>query len=222
MELVVPDDPTAAARLRLWRFRERVTFDRFKLSFELINKRDGAHFPVISAILGHEPKLSLAKYAADILAWQAVLFKHLKSGSVAREDANLITNQQFIEQFVPAADQRHALAVLEKYCIAFNATITQPNPLIECAPNIFSDDGNVDLYQATGTSADEAGSDMNLQTSIAFSLPNRQKKRVEQQKDGDWTVGDEFVDPRGLCTISILDFLQVSGRPATCCLLPAQ
>lgn len=215
MELVLPCDPAAAARTKLWRFRKRVTFERFKACFELINSRADSHYPVISAVLKYESRLSLVKYAADIIVWQAVLFKYLKSGSITREEASLITNKQFIEQYVPSADQRHAFAKLENYCVAFNATITQPDPLFECAPNIFAHHGKVDLYQDKGVGMDVVGSDMNLQTSIAFSLPNRQKKRVEQLVDGKWTIGDEFVDPRGLCTISILDFLQVNGPHAS-------
>ena len=204
-------DRAAAARLQLWRFRESVTFQRFKTSFELINKRAESQFPVIAAVLKYEHRLSLVKYTADILAWQALLFKYLKSGSISRDEAAKITNSDFIENLIPPEEQQHAFEVLDRFCIAFNATITQPDPLIECAPNIFVFRGEVDLHQARGETVAGLSSSMTRDTTLPFSLPNRNKKSVENfnSKTGKWGMVEEFIDPRGLCTISILNFLQV-------------
>ena len=218
MELLNLDqlpDRAAAARLQLWRFRESVTFQRFKTSFELINKRTESQFPVIAAVLKYEHRLSLVKYTADIFAWQALLFKYLKSGSVNRQEAAETTNAYFIDNMVPQEEQQHAFEVLDRFCVAFNATITQPDPLIECAPNIFVFRGEVDLQQARGETVAGLSNSMTRHTALSFSLPNRNKKSSENFNSitGKWGMVEEFVDPRGLCTIAILNFLQVC--PAT-------
>lgn len=163
---------------------------------------------MISAVLKNLDSLPLIKYAVDILEWHSILFGIFKPGSLSRADANSISNAQVITQ-LPLDDRENAKKVLFKYCVAFNSTLTLPGNLRECADNIFIDKrtGNVDLLsgQEVTSSADKSGFElfsklpergMLPSTSIAFSLPNSLKD------------GNEFVDPRSLCTLFIIERLQ--------------
>jgi hypothetical protein len=76
------------------------------------------------------------------------------------------------------------------------ATITQPGNLRECADNIFVNrtTGEVDLACTKG---EQPAMRMSPTAPLAFSMPNSLKD------------GNEFVDPRSLCTLFILDRLKV-------------
>lgn len=200
MELSAPPNPAARKRLQLWRYREDISFDQFFQAFERLGRRR-AMFPVTSAVLGQEPRLSLIKYTADILEWQGLLLQHLKPSSLDRSEALGITNEDFVENIVPEKDRAYAREVLRKYCVAFNRTFHcfPGEPLYECAANIFSPEGNP-----------ESWIEMAPGESVAFALPNRKKKADEGFSiNGRFVMQDVFVEPRNLCSIFILDKLQV-------------
>lgn len=197
-ELSLPADLARAARIQLWRYRESVTFDRFSSSFSLLGRKRSL-YPVITAVLKLEPKLSVIKYVADVFAWQALLFKYLKPGNVTRDEAVGISHAAFIQTFVPPEEREQAHQVMQKFCAAFNATIHMfPGvPLCECADNIFAPEGRSAVHMHPGES-------------VAFALPNRSKRRVEMMgKGGRWITADEFMEPRNLCSVFILEQLQV-------------
>ncbi len=173
-------------------FHERVTFEDFRRLF--VWTRNGVKYPVIDAVLKNEESLPLIKYAVDILAWQAVVFKVIKSGSITREEAGLITNADVVLRIESIKSRMQAQAVLDKFVVAFNSTITLPGNLLQCATNIFvTQAGVVDLGCSEGASAPRSMSESEC---IAFALPNSLQN------------GLEFVDPRGLCTIFILNKLK--------------
>ena len=77
--------------------------------------------------------------------------------------------------------------------IAFVAVVVS-----ECADNIFvSPSGEVDLACSGGKATPVAMSPL---SPLAFALPNTLKS------------GNEFMDPRNLCTVFILEQLQVVGN----------
>lgn len=199
MELGPPLDPVRLQMGTLWRFHERVTFEEFSRLF-LINKANSLEFPIIDVVLKNESQLPLIKFATDILAWHAVIFKVLKPGSVTREQAGSITNEELISRFESEEERCEASAVLDRFCVAFNSTITLPGNLKGCAPNIYvSSTGEIDL----GAFQSSIRTVMNRAAPIAFSIPNSLQ------------IGLEFVDPRGLCTIFILDSLRVRFTSTT-------
>ena len=126
----------AAARAQLWRHREIAIFEKFERRF--INKASNAkEFPVIAALLKHERSLHLIKYAADILEWQATVFRVFRPGSITRAEAASMTNADVIGG-IPEGEQRNqAKDALARFCKAFNATIVLPGYLRECAKNTF-------------------------------------------------------------------------------------
>ena len=126
----------AAARAQLWRHREVAIFEKFERRFT--NKASNAkEFPVIAALLKHERSLHLIKYAADILEWQATVFRVFRPGSITRAEAASMTNNDVING-VPEGEQRNqAKDALARFCKAFNATIVLPGYLRECAKNTF-------------------------------------------------------------------------------------
>ena len=216
--------------MQLWRYRDKATYTEFVRSFYLQSQNE-KKYPIISCVLKNEQKLSYIKYAADILAWHAILFKVYKPGSITRQDAAVITNIQVIE-LLPVDEQEQARATLTGYCTAFNQVLTLPGNLRECASNIFIDKntGEVDLLGYSGDSStttdtttamqvDDEGPDetrnegrligqegrkighegrkMGPDTPIVYSLPSSLKQN------------NEFLDPRSLCTIFILEQLEV-------------
>jgi hypothetical protein len=122
MEIGAHADEAIAAKLLLWRSREIVTLTNFFRTFK-IKKSNESKYPVIAAVVKHEESLPLIKYAKDILAWHAVLFKVVKPGTITREDAGIIRNRDVIAR-LPPEEQEQGKSVLNKFCIAFNATIT--------------------------------------------------------------------------------------------------
>ena len=164
-------------------------------------------YPIISAVLKNLNSLPLIKYTSDILEWHSVLFGIFKPGDLSRADASGVSNAQAIMQ-LPLDKRENAKQILYRYCVAFNATLCLPGNLRECADNIFIDKvtGKVDLLGGQDVSLmDEGYSElfsklpergMLPSTSIAFSLPNSLKD------------GNEFVDPRSLCTLFIIERLQ--------------
>jgi hypothetical protein len=170
-----------------------ITFGEFCRSFRIRNQNE-TEYPVIAAVLKYEVSLPLIKYASDILAWHAIIFKVFKPGSISRNEAGELTNQDVIDK-LPIEERSFATSVLYKYCEAFNETITQPGNLRECADNIFLHNGDIDLACTAGS---EPAKKMSLDTPLAFSIPNSLKD------------GNEFVDPRSLCTLFILDRLKVN------------
>lgn len=193
MELGPPLDPVKLQMGTLWRFHERVTFDEFSRLF-LINKANSVEFPIIDVVLKQEGQLPLIKYATDILAWHGVIFKVLKPGSISREDAATITNEELLSRLESEEERREASQVLNRFCIAFNATITLPGNLKGCAENVYVKNGEIDLGAFQGTTRTV----MSREAPIAFSIPNSLQ------------IGLDFVDPRGLCTIFILESLRVN------------
>lgn len=177
-------DSAVGVRAILWRYREQTTFEKFSADFERLGRSSDIMYPVLSTVLKNESKLGLIKYAADVLAWQSLLFKHLKSGAITRDEAAAISNRQFVEEHVPVGERAAARAALTNYIVAFNATFHSFNgePLCECTVNIFSQQGLV----------------MTEDLSVAFSLPNRTKK-----------PNLEFMESRNLCSGFILEQLQV-------------
>jgi hypothetical protein len=184
--------------MTLWRYREVITFREFKRSF-CINTTYEREYPVIAAVLKYEKYLHLIKYAADILAWHQILFKAIKPGTISREDASAIRNQDIVNM-LPKEDQPAALNLLTRFCVAFNATITLSGNLRECSENIFINKttGEVDLISQSSRDTNVDERKMSPNTPIAFSLPNSLKDK------------NEFVDPRSLCTLFILDRLKVN------------
>ena len=220
---------TSAWYMQLWRYRDKATYTEFVRSFYLQSQNE-KKYPIISCVLKNEQKLSYIKYAADVLAWHAILFKVYKPGSITRQDAAVITNTQAIE-LLPVDEQEQAKVTLVGYCTAFNQVLTLPGNLRECASNIFIDKntGEVDLlgYSDDNTTTDSTtamqvddegpaetrnegrligeegrkigheGRKMGPDTPIVYSLPSSLKQN------------NEFLDPRSLCTIFILEQLEV-------------
>lgn len=186
--------------MTLLRPREVITLHRFQIYFGL-RSSDHARFPILSSVLKHVKGLALIAYIADILAWQRIVFKALRPGSVSRDGAREIRNIDVIEgngmlPGLAVGEREKAHTVLEKYCTAFNETISLPGYLRECADNIFlAPDGSVDLMCSQGRSPPIG---MSPQASVMFALPNTLKS------------GNDFLDPRNLCTVFILEQLQVS------------
>ena len=126
----------AAARAQLWRHREISIFEKFERRF--VNKASNAkEFPVIAALLKHERNLHLIKYAADILEWQATVFRVFRPGSITRAEAAMKTNADVIYGSPEGEHRNQAKDALARFCKAFNATIVLPGYLRECAKNTF-------------------------------------------------------------------------------------
>ena len=126
----------AAARAQLWRHREIAIFEKFERRFT--NKASNAkEFPVIAALLKHERNLHLIKYAADILEWQATVFRVFRPGSITRAEAASMTNADVIKGVPEGEPRSQAKDALARFCKAFNATIVLPGYLRECAKNTF-------------------------------------------------------------------------------------
>jgi hypothetical protein len=196
MEIGLPQEPGTAARMNLWRSRESISFTSFERAFNL-RASNRTSYPVIATVLKYVDSLPLIRYGADILAWQAIVFRVMKADSITRDEASKISNGDIIAK-LPESERANATQVLQKYCIAFNATIaigsSKDNRAIlrECAENIFisRETGAVDLSCAG------LNDSMSPDTSIAFTLPSTLKER------------NEFLDPRALCTVFILSTIQ--------------
>lgn len=195
LESDIPEDPLQYTTASLWRVRQVVTFNEFCRCFRLVSANEKS-FPVLAAILQYEKSLSLVKLATHILAWHALLFKVFQPGSLTRSDASALTNKDVIA-LLPENERNHAELVMNNFCDAFNAVITQPGNLRECAENVFIDTstGQIDLDMTRGASG--SFKSMGPDASLSFSLPSSLKD------------GNEFVDPRALCTLFILDKLKV-------------
>jgi len=123
---------TSAARMRfqLFRPRDAISYQHFKQYF-IMHSREVAKLPVLRSVLKHEQTLPLIKYVADILAWQVIVFKVIKPGSVSREVAGRMINKDIIfgndfTQGLPVEERQQAEITLSNFCRAFNATITLP------------------------------------------------------------------------------------------------
>lgn len=174
---------------RLLRYRESVNFNAFMFHFGL-QRENTFMFPLLSAILKTEEKLSLIKHISDILAWHSVLFRALKPGSVTRSEALNISNAGVISN-LPIDNQAAASLILDKYCVAFNRTLPLVPFLFECNANPFLASNNeVDL--SGSQRSDGSGDRMSPNTSIKFSLPS--------------IISGEQ-DATGLCTIQIINAL---------------
>lgn len=180
----------------LWRFHEPVTFEHFDRVF----KQDSSNkelFPVVDVVLKFNRELPLIKYAKDVLAWHSVIFTVLKPGSITREDAEKLSNQDVIDRIVDSSERAAAASILTSFCEAFNSTIVMPGLLYECADNIFVNEktGEVDLEVTKGA---QPAVRMGPSCSVAFSLPSSVKN-----------AEGYFLDPRSLCTMFILNSLKV-------------
>jgi hypothetical protein len=97
MEVAPSADPVQAALGSLWRFHDSVSFEGFTQNFHM-NSDNAKSFPVLAAVLQNEFMLPKIKHIVDMLAWQAVVFKVYKSGSITREEASNITNRNIVEK----------------------------------------------------------------------------------------------------------------------------
>ncbi len=158
-------------RRSLWRFRLPATRASFITYFTSQSSRE-AQFPLINALLRRENRfffkgfkfgrfffvtnlkihrLVQVKHIVDLLAWQRVVYSVFPSGgSLSRDRARDITNAQLVEM-MPSHDQPRALRVLKAYCVAFNAAFCHVER-IECQPNPFLRNGEVDLGTGSGMS----------------------------------------------------------------------
>lgn len=202
MEMGPPEGALKHAVASLWRVREVVTFPEFVRSFRLLASNE-KEYPVLAAVLQYENSLPLVKLATHILAWHAILFRVFQPGSLSRAEASALTNKDAIA-LLPEDERARAETVMHNFCDAFNAVITQPGNLRECAENVFIDKatGKVDLDLTRGATG--AFKCMGPDTSLSFSLPSALKD------------GNEFVDPRALCTLFILDKLKVKTFHISC------
>ncbi len=208
-EKEISQDTQSRTLLGIWRYREPVTFDQFFRHFQLHLRENEEQFPVTAAVLKYERDLHLIKYAADILAWEHVLFSVFKPGSITREEAGSITNEDVIEM-LPVHERESAQLILSRFCTAFNASITQPGNLRGCTRNMFvsEDLKEIDLGCFQNGSTRTV---MDFSSPIAFSLPNEVQVGSERVDSitGKRYVTHEYADPRGLCVRFILDRLQV-------------
>ena len=195
LETSIPETPHVYTRSSLWRVRQVVTFNEFSRCFRLVSS-NVKEYPILAAVLQYEKSLPLVKLASHILAWHALLFRVFQPGSLTRAEASNLTNRDAIAR-LPENEQKHAESVMHNFCHAFNAVITQPGNLRECADNVFVDTatGKIDLDMTRGASG--SFKSMSPETSLSFSLPSSLKD------------GNEFVDPRALCTLFILEKLKV-------------
>ena len=189
----------------LWRFHEPVTFEHFDRVF----KQDSSNkelFPVVDVVLKFNRELPLITYAKDVLAWHSVIFTVLKPGSITREDAEKLSNQDVIDRIVDLSERAAAASILTSFCEAFNSTIVMPGLLYECADNIFVNEqtGEVDLEVTKGA---QPAVRMGPSCSVAFSLPSSVKN-----------AEGYFLDPRSLCTMFILNSLKVSRLTLMLCI----
>jgi hypothetical protein len=96
-------------------------------------------------------RLAQVKHILDLLAWQRVVYSVFPSGgSLSRDRARDITNAQLVAM-LPSHDQPRALHVLKAYCAAFNAAFRHVERM-ECQPNPFLRNGEVDLGTGVGMS----------------------------------------------------------------------
>jgi hypothetical protein len=138
MEIAPHDDSLQAAMGDIWRFHDCVSFDGFCQLFRM-NPENGESFPILAAVIENEFILPKIKFIVDILAWQAVVFKVCKSGSLTRDEANCLTNMDIVQR-LPEVDRSDAIRVLRAFCFAFNESIVLPGNLLACAENLFKTD----------------------------------------------------------------------------------
>eukprot|EP00004_Rigifila_ramosa_P001109 TRINITY_DN1107_c0_g1_i3.p1 TRINITY_DN1107_c0_g1~~TRINITY_DN1107_c0_g1_i3.p1 ORF type:complete len:6204 (+),score=1430.96 TRINITY_DN1107_c0_g1_i3:1580-18613(+) len=181
---------TAPSDRILWRKREAVSYAHFQRMYSVLSDAKN-EYPLLHAFLAVETTLPIVQYAADILAWHAILFEIFPNNVLTREEAAQITNQQAIER-LPERDRPQAQAVLARFCEGFNRALPRIEFLYECQANPFrSRDGTAVDLSGTGTGNVQMGPD----TPISFSLPSMVQGETDAQ---------------GLCTIQLLNLLQNS------------
>lgn len=100
MEIAPHSNTVQAALGSLWRFHDNISFEGFAQQFRM-NSDNAKLYPILSAVLENEAMLPKIKHIVDILAWQAVVFKVYKSGSISRDEASNLTNRSIIERLPP-------------------------------------------------------------------------------------------------------------------------
>ena len=171
----------------LWRFREPVSYTHFKKTCELQQHLLDSKHKLLRTFLGAENLLHSLSGIADILSWHKILFEVIPHMSISRTDAIDITNRHIIER-LPEHRRDKVRKVFARYAAVFNSILPAIELLYECKKNPFitAVHGRVDFGD---------GSQMDEDTSIAFSLPSM----VTGADKGD------FIN--GVCTIKILELL---------------
>jgi len=171
----------------LWRYREPVSFKHFKRFCVLHMSELRDNYRLLNCIIDEEKRLHAISGIADILAWHRILFQVIPHMTITRLEAIDITNADIIAK-LPERSQDEAKNIFKRFAKVFNDVLPTINPLFECEENPF-----INTISKTVDLGD--GSQMNENTSIAFSLPSM----VSGLDRGD------FIN--GVCTIKILETL---------------
>ena len=174
----------------LWRLREPVSYEHFNRFCELNSTLIEEKHSLLKQFLKSEKLLQSLQGIADILAWHRILFEIFPHMSISRTDALEKSNKQVIE-LLPEDRQPYAREILQRFCRTFNTVFPSIELLYECNANPF-------INAKTGRVDFGDGTEMDENTSVAFSLPSI----VTGSDQGD------FIN--GVCTIRLLDLLAES------------
>jgi len=184
---VVHEEPGSqqGREVALWRMRTPASLPHFRRRLAAVNS--AVTFPLLHIFAREERRLAVIRYMADVLAWHRVCFNALRGTGLSREAAGSMSNEEVVA-LLPADARDEAMAVLDAYAEAFNASFPLVTNLYECQANPFLGfDGQVDL---SGTKVQKER--MGRSTPVAFSLPS--------------SVPGE-TDAQGLCTIQLLNMM---------------
>ena len=192
----------APVELQTWRYHNVVSYSDACTRFHQVTSL-ATDFPVLAAVFAHDAILPKIKYLADILAWQAIVFRVAPSGSLTREQSLQLTQQDIVDR-LPDHEREEGQRALQRFCHAFNETIVLPGMLVGCTPNVFrTPEGRPDISGRQGNEGEEA---MHCGASLAFALPSLITSHERSGTTNGLHV--EYKEPKSICPLFICDSLQ--------------